>query len=162
MFCLCYVAPHSQIQVFRYCCDCWVNVLQTEVLFIQLDWLYWQWVDRTFVCWKDHQIPCVFFHLKNAYFTLTSSRIQFDSISCRCPLHMINGAFMMLMLCDFYPFEIPNLEHAYFLLKTSDSNQLSELGIGPGDFPDGSLISEWRKKYPLKDEDLTKVSWFLA
>jgi hypothetical protein len=55
---------------------------------------------------------------------------------------MINGAFMMLMLCDFYPFEIPNLEHAYFLLKTSDSNQLSELGIGPGDFPDGSLISE--------------------
>jgi hypothetical protein len=48
---------------------------------------------------------------------------------------------MMFMPCDFNPFVIFILEDADFLLETSNCDQLSELGIGPRDFPDGSFIS---------------------
>ncbi len=142
MFCLCHVSPYSQIQVFGNSCDCWKDVFQAEVLLIQIDGLNWKGVDWTVVCRKGHQVPTVFSDLENTHFSLTACWVQLDSVSCRCPFHMIDWSFVMFVSCDFDPFVIFILEHANFLLEASHCDQLSKLRIGPGYFPYCSFVSE--------------------
>lgn len=151
------MAPHSQRQIFWDGSDCWVYMLKTEVLFIQINWLNRQWVNGTIRCWEGHQIPCVLFDLKNAYFPLAACWIQLYTICSWSPFNMVDWTFVMLMLCDLDPLVIFILKDTYFLLETSYCNQLSKLRVGPGDFPYGSLVSEYQNKLPFEGWGLDKV-----
>ncbi len=116
-------------------------MLQTEVLFVQFDWLYGQRVYWAIVCGKGKQFPSVFLHFEDTYSSLTACWIQLNAVCSRCPFHMVYRAFVMLMFCDLNPLVVLILENCDFFLETADCNQLSKLRISPWYFPDCRFVA---------------------